>query len=56
MGVGEAVDAREQSVPHPWVGSGTDADQTDEEGQHPDVAACSDQEAFVVSFREPAEK
>jgi hypothetical protein len=56
MGVGQAVDAREQGVAYPWVCFGTDADQADEERQYPDVAASSDQEAFVVSFREPSEQ
>ena len=56
MGVRETVDARKKGVPYPRVGFGADTDQADEEGQHPDIAARSDQKALVVSFGEPSKQ
>jgi hypothetical protein len=56
MGVRETVDARKKGVPYPWVSLGTDTDQADEEEQNPDIAACSDEKALVVSFGEPSKQ
>lgn len=54
MGIWDTVDSSKQSIANPGVGVWLDADEADEEREHPKVTAGANEETLVEPLREPA--
>jgi hypothetical protein len=54
MRVRDAIDARQEHIPHPRTGRHGNRHEPDEERQHPDVARGSHKRALLDLLREPA--
>ena len=56
VGVWKAVDACQKSIADPRTRFRLDADQNNEEGKHPDVAAGREEKALVETLGKPAKE